>query len=356
MVWYVRINRQSPRFRIYADFGTPEFMEEYQAAIQGRKLGKKSYLVRHGSFEWLVNQWKASADWITSQESTKVQRENILKHLLDKNSSMPFSRITVEHMRKMRDTRLDTPAAANNYLKTMRALFKWACDPEVRLATENPASAVKLLKLKGEGHKPWVREDVQAYRDRWPLGTMQRLVMEIYLWTGLRRGDAAALGRQHVQDGIISLKTEKKSRRHAEGVQLDIPILKPLQDAIDAMPNHSETWVTGARGEKIAKETLGNYFADWCKEAGVDTRAHGLRKLAAAMASECGATEKELQAWFGWLRNTQSSVYTERADKARLAQSAARKILNSPYSLTPEKVRESSKITVQKQEVKDGKG
>ena len=354
MVWYVRVNRRSPRIRLYAEFGTPEFLEEYQAALEGERLPKQSHHVRHGTLEWLVNQWKQSADWMLTQEATKRQRENILDHVLKDNGAKPYAKITTEHIRRGRDKRLKTPAAANNFLKTMRALFRWACDPEVGHAKENPAAAVKLIPLKGEGHKPWAREDVEAYRKHWPLGTTQRLTMEIMLWTGLRRGDVARLGRQHIRDGVISLKTEKKSRRHAEGVQLDIPIIKELQDAIDAMPRQTLTLVTGARGEKIRKETLGNYFADWCKAAGVDPRAHGLRKLAASLAAESKATEKELQAYFGWITNSQSSRYTERADRKRLARSAAEKLGSSPYSLTSDQVRESVEIIEAKQGDKNG--
>lgn len=349
MVWYVRINRQSPRIRMYADFGTPEFMVEYQAALEGKKLPKQSHTVRHGSLEWLVNQWKASSDWLLTQESTKRQRDNILSHVLAKSGTVQFSRITVEDIRKGRDKQLKTPAAANNFLKTMRALFKWACDPEVKHAKENPAAVVKLIPLKGEGHRPWTQDDVKAYRERWPLGTTQRLALEILLWTGIRRGDLARLGHQHIRDGVISIKTEKKSRRHAEGVQLDIPVFKPLREAIDAMPVKTLSLITGARGEKVTKETLGNYFADWCQAAGVSSRAHGLRKLAASMAADCGASEKELQAYFGWITNTQSARYTERANRTRLARSAGEKLSGEHYSLTSEQVRESSENTAQNQ-------
>jgi hypothetical protein len=34
-VWYVRLDK-GPRIRIRAEFGTPEFNEEYQAAVAGR--------------------------------------------------------------------------------------------------------------------------------------------------------------------------------------------------------------------------------------------------------------------------------------------------------------------------------
>ena len=33
--------------------------------------------------------------------------------------------------------------------------------------------------------------------------------LDVLLFTGLRRGDAVILGRQHVRDGVATLRTEK---------------------------------------------------------------------------------------------------------------------------------------------------
>ena len=48
------------------------------------------------------------------------------------------------------------------------------------------------------------------------------------LYTGLRRGDAARLGRQHVRDGVITFRTEKTGQR------VVIPILPELAEIIAA--------------------------------------------------------------------------------------------------------------------------
>ena len=69
------------------------------------------------------------------------------------------------------------------------------------------------------------------------------------------------------------------------------------------------------------------------------------------MAAECQFTEKELQACFGWLTNTQSARCTERANRARLAKSAAEKISGNAYSLTSGQVQESSENFEPEQEV-----
>jgi len=56
--------------------------------------------------------------------------------------------------------------------------------------------------------------DLQPGRDllpleaRWP-GTRERLACDLLLYTGLRRGDAVRVGRQHERDGVITIRTEK---------------------------------------------------------------------------------------------------------------------------------------------------
>ncbi len=347
MVWYVRVNRQTPRVRIYGEFGTLEFMAEYKAALDGVKMPRQGLAIRADSFEWLVNQWKKSSDWYLTAEATKKQRDNILDRLLAENGTAPFAAITSQHILEGRERRMKTPAAANNFLKTMRALFKWAVG--ATHAKSNPAESVKLLPHEGEGFEPWTEHDVAAYRQRWPLGTRERLAMELLLWTGLRRGDAARLGRQHVRDGIAYLKAEKT------GEDLTIWIVPELAEAIEAGPTGDLAFICGKGGEPLTKESFGNMFRVYCNAAGVKASAHGLRKLSATMAANRGATEKELQAFYGWKTNTQSQTYTRRANREALSKSMAEKLSENTYSRTSDQVRESENNIQQKQEVKSEK-
>jgi integrase len=63
----------------------------------------------------------------------------------------------------------------------------------------------------GRGDRP---PDFQRRRARfeaaYPEGTRERRAYAVLLYTGLRVGDAARLGRQHLQeDGTIKLRTER---------------------------------------------------------------------------------------------------------------------------------------------------
>ena len=74
----------------------------------------------------------------------------------------------------------------------------------------------------------WSEEEIERFEAYWPIGTRERLALAILLYTGLRRGDAVRLGRQHVADGLIKIRTEKCD------VQIIIPILPELAEIIAA--------------------------------------------------------------------------------------------------------------------------
>ena len=47
------------------------------------------------------------------------------------------------------------------------------------------------------------------FERRWPRGSRERVMFGVFLYTGLRHGDAAAVGKQRVRNGVISIPTEK---------------------------------------------------------------------------------------------------------------------------------------------------
>src|SRR4029079_16578981 len=133
--------------------------------------------------------------------------------------------------------------------------------------------------------------------------------LDILLYTGLRRGDAVRLGRQHVKDGIATLKTEKSQ----EAVAVTLPILPVLEETLTAGPCGDLAFICGAKGEPLTKESFGNEFREACKAAGVPGSAHGVRKIAATRAANAGATVAQLEAIFGWTGGTMASHYTRSA-------------------------------------------
>jgi integrase len=316
-VWYFR--RLGRRVRIRAEFGTPEFDGEYEAAKASVALPPKATASLQGSLAWLIERYRDSLAWAPLSAATKRQRENIFVHVIETAGAQNCAKITRAAIIAGRDRRKNTPAQARNFLDAMRGLFRWATD--AGFVRSDPTAGVKNPPRKaGQGFRPWTEDDVAAYEKRWPVGTRQRVWLDVLLYTGLRRGDAVRFGRQHVKDGIGSIKTEKTK------TTVTLPILPVLAATLEAGPCGDLTFIAGERGNPLTKESFGNLFRDACRDAGVAGSAHGVRKIAATRAANAGATVAQLEAIFGWQGGAMASLYTREADRRRLAIEAMHKL------------------------------
>jgi integrase len=122
---------------------------------------------------------------------------------------------------------------------------------------------------------------------------------------------------------VIRLDTEKTKTR------VVIPVLRILQETLDAGPVGDLAFITTKEGKPMRKESVGNAFRDACRAAGIEKSAHGLRKAAATRAAEAGATEAELEAIFGWEGGKMAALYTKSANRKRLASQAMEKLLRT---------------------------
>ena len=286
VVWYVRIGK-GPRTRVRAAFGTPEFDAEYQAALAGNPRAAKTGAAA-GTLAWLIERYRETTAWTDLSLATRRNRENHFKQVIKTAGQQPIRAITQAVITAGRDRRAATPAQARNFLDAMRGLCKWA--KEAKHVTIDPTVDVRNPKRKkGPGFPIWTETDVERYCARWPLGTKERLWFVLLLNTGLRRGDAVRLGRQHLRDGVLTIRTEKTGTE----VYFDISKLPQLREAIEHGPTGDLTFICGANGKPLTKESFGNAFTEACLAAGVEKSAHGLRKLAATRDAESGATERQ---------------------------------------------------------------
>ena len=320
-VWYVRVGKRS-RVRIRSAFGTPEFDVEYHAAIAGLPVRQapKDKHVSVGTLAWLIERYRETNTWTGLSLATRRQRENILKHVLDSAGHRSIGKITKATIVAGRDRRAKTtPFQARHFLDTMRSLFRWAV--EAGMVRIDPTAGVSDPTLpKTAGFPSWTEDDVATYEKRWLIGTRQRVWLAVLLYTGLRRGDAVILGKQHVRDGVATIKTEKTD------TEVTIPISPELAEILSIGPTGDLHFICNADGKPFTKESFGNAFSDACRRAKVAKSAHGLRKLAAQRAAHAGATERELDAMMGWTGGRMAAHYTREADRRRLALAGASKL------------------------------
>lgn len=322
-VWYFK--RAGKRIRLPEPYGSEAFNAAYERALTGMATMPAKGKAQAGSLKWLVDQYKLSAVFAQLAPATRRARENILLQVLadPKNADGPFSAVTRAAIKKGMDKRAATPNAANNFLKTMSHLFKWAAEAEhVEI---NPCIGVSKVNVKSDGFHAWTVDQVEQYRAHHKLGTKPRLAIDILLFLGLRRSDAVVVGRQHLKDGVIALRTQKT------GQWVYLPVFEQLRESIEATPTGDLAFLTTEKGKPFSSAaSFGNWFAKQCQAASLPDvcRAHGLRKAGATIAADQGATAHELMAMYGWARLGMAELYTREADKKKLARGASERLSN----------------------------
>ncbi|TCT42750.1 tyrosine-type recombinase/integrase [Martelella mediterranea] len=313
VVFYFRIGK-GPRTRL-PDLNDPTFRKAYEACLKGEPLPKPGRADPR-SIRWLIDRYKESGDWMKLSEATHRQRTNIFKHISEKAGDMPFSMITKRAVENGMEDRSATPAQAGNYLKAMVGLCKWA----VRNGhmDENPCIGVEKIRFRSDGFPAWTVDDVARFCSRWPIGTKQRLALELALHTGLRRSDLCRVGRQHLNGNTLTMRTKKT------GAQITVELPQRVIDLIAATPSKGLFFLSTEYGTPFSVPGFGNWFGDAAREAGLEKNTHGLRKLAATLAANGGATAHELMSQFGWTSSKQAEIYTKGADRARLGVKSSR--------------------------------
>jgi integrase len=238
-----------------------------------------------------------------------------------KNGNPQIAHITRAEIKAGLDRRRKTPSASRNFLDAMRGMFKWLVEAEK--LKHDPTEGLSVTRPKSRGFPEWTYEEIIQYENFYPLGTRERVMLDVYIYTGLRRGDAARVGPGHVRNNVISLATEKSQGN----TMVYLPLLDVLKKTLAAGPTGKLSFICKEDGTPYKKESLGNVFKDACVAAGIPNKAaHGLRKAAATRAADNGATVHELMAIFGWKTIRQAEVYTREADRKRLAAQAMNKL------------------------------
>lgn len=322
LVRYVRVDK-GPRIRLRAAYDTPEFWTEYRAAVEGRPAPVRAG-PSTGTLAWALDRYRASSAWAQLANATRRQRENIYHQITATAGSRPLSKVDKKAILDGRERRAARPHGANNFLKSMRAFFAWAADEQGgALVKTNPTAGIPLLRSRNKaGYHRWTAEEVARFEERWPLGTRERLALDVLLYTGLRRGDAVRLGKQHIREGVIQFPATEKT-----GVPIILPLLEPLRVSIAATNPPGLALIHTDAGGPYRKASFGNWFRDAARAAGCPGAAHGLRKAGATRAADNGATAHQLMAIFGWASIKEAEIYTREAERKRNAMAGARTML-----------------------------
>jgi integrase len=303
-----------PRVRLPGLPGSREFNEAYQAALEGPYVEIGAKRSKPGSVSMVVAAYFGSNDFSGLAAGTRAMRRQILERFREAHGDKPiallpskFVALTLSQMK---------PFAAHNWLKALRGLMAYAVKLQIR--EDDPTRGVKLARVKSDGVHTWTEGEIEQYAAVHPIGSKARLALALGIYTGQRRGDAIRMGRQHIRDGVLSVRQDKT------GVELAIPVHADLAAIIAATPGEHLTFLVSKRGTVYTGNAFTRMFHTWCAEAGLPEACsfHGLRKAACRRLAEAGASTNEIAAISGHASLREVERYTKAADQARMARNA----------------------------------
>jgi integrase len=329
--------------------GTPwseDFMRQYATALDGVKMQASNIRAGRtvaGTVNAIVAGYLDYSDASTSPfktlaAETQRTRRNILENFRNAHGDLPVYRtvgdkrvmlLTREHMQRVVNKKSATPFAQRNFLNTLRAMFQWAMK-EGRIP-DDPTLGVTREKVKTSGYLTWSEAHIERFETKHPIGSKARLAFALLLYTGQRRGDIVKIGRQNIQDGILTIdqgKTEGDEEAH-----LEIPVHPKLREIIDGTPTVGvKSFLVTHFGKPYTAPGFGNWFREQCNAAGCpDVSAHGLRKATARRLAEIGCTAHQIASITGHASLSEVQRYTKAADRKRMAQEAMKKLIEGGW-------------------------
>lgn len=294
----------------------PAFLAAYMAAAGGQSMPVAPVLT--GTIAAAIIAFRKSDKYHGVADSTRQVWRRHLEKMRDAYGRGRLKDLQPQHIRA--DLGKLIPSAAVQRHKVWRALLKWCF--ATGLVNADPSEAVARPEMgKTTPHAPWTDADVAAFRAHWPVGTQQRLCMEIMGWVGCRMSDAVRLGDGMVRDGWLTFTQQKTGGEVA--IPMDnAPAWAGSPDNLTACLNARNArhmvWLTTFHDAPRSAKAASQWLAAAARKAGVEKGSHGIRAWRANSMKEAGATVDQRAAWLGHESVRQTEAYSKGADKRRL--------------------------------------
>jgi integrase len=304
--------------------GSPEFVASYNEAAARKIIPPAGVLLS------ILQGYQASEDFRGLATRTRADYVKHIKAIEIKFGDFPLSALSDRRTRGVfmawRDKLALSSRRQADYAWVVLALtLSWALNRG--LIAANPCEKGGRLYRGSRADKIWTDADEAAFLERAP--EHLHLALMLALWTGQRQGDLLRLPWS-AYDGLrIRLRQSKG------GVQVVVPVGKPLKAMLDATTKHSTMILTNSDG---APWTEDGFRASWgkaCKRAGVSgVTFHDLRGTAVTRLALVGCSEAEIATVTGHsLRSVRAILDTHYLHRdPALAESAIRKLENRTKS------------------------
>jgi integrase len=313
--YYFR-RRGSKRVPLPGMPGSPEFNEAYQAALAGQSVPTPvgASRIKADSINALVIAYFSSDTFLALAPGTQQTYRLILEKFAAEFGDNPVALLERKHIKSMLAKKVATPAAANHWLRLVKALMAFAVEEGFRW--DDPTVGVKRIKTRGKGFHGWTEQEIARFESRHPVGSKARLALALGLYTAQRLSDVVRMGRQHIAGDALTVRQQKT------GVRLMIPVHPKLAAILAATASGNMTFLVTEYGCPFTSAGFGNWFRDRCNEGGLPNqcRFHGLRLAACTRLADAGCSSRVIAAISGHTTLREVERYTRAADQKRLAR------------------------------------
>lgn len=264
-----------------------------------------------GTFAWALDLYTSGNDkWAKYADGTRDGRSAIFKRYRKAQGARPVKTITSEAIERALYAK-GGHGAVNEY-KALKPVFEHL--RRLGFIRKNPLVGIELDKPKIQGFPVADAEDIAAFQKRWPVGTRERLIFDLGLYTGAARSDLAKLGRKNIKGDLLIYERQKSK------VKARVPLTAELRTVIDRTPDIAPSFILMEQGKPFKAPSLGNEFGDAAREAGIESRLHGLRKAFCIYWAENDATTHQIAAMAGHMSLSEVESYTRAADQERMVK------------------------------------
>ena len=325
---------------------TAEFDAAYQAAAEGRVVGKTAEVIRHprAAFPHSLN-----ACWQKVKERPKFQRldpatryqysyliEDWLNEPMGdgmKRGDGPVSDLRPRHIQDSLDQRT---ASNSTILKVMiKKLMK-----EARLQDWiefDPTYGTEAVERDSKEREAWPPHICAKYEAHWPIGTSARTAYELAKWLGTRRSDVALARWDQLVTKIIDGEAvegfdfvEFKGRNRKGTFTKFHPISPMLAEALAPLDRSTGTVLVNRFGKPYRLNSVSQMmWSHWCPLAGIPRgyTMHGLRFAMGGMLADAEATAHESKDVLGHATFKEANRYARPRDQAKAATGGMRKVV-----------------------------
>jgi integrase len=271
------------------------------------------------TLDGLIRSYEKSPEFDMLAESSKRSYARYLavanKRMRDKSgNSAPARSIQKSDVIDLRDQLAIKKGAANQTVRAIGALYKWAVDNEK--ADKNPATGVMLFKASD--HQPWPEDLLEEAL----LDPQIGMAVALFYFTGQRINEVVKMTWSDIHSNYMDVFVQKTKSECKVAI---LPELRVMLDRERKRSGSAVTVLTNANGEPWTQSGLRQKLQAWALARGHKVVPHGLRKNAVNSLFEAGCTAAEVSGI------TDQSIamlehYAKGRNKLKLGQSAVVKL------------------------------